>query len=124
MRSSRPSRTPAILLCLLSLVLLSGCNRSGSSLTNGEPVDQEASQARGAATAAHVFDPGDRWDLASSPVRGSTDAYVTIVEWGSYACSFCARVQPTLTALLEHEELGPRLRVVFKQHPLDSQQRA
>jgi protein-disulfide isomerase len=57
------------------------------------------------------------------PAKGNLDApLVTIVEFSSYPCPFCARSQETLKAL---ENLYPgELRFVFKQYPLSFQQNA
>ncbi len=60
-----------------------------------------------------VYDvPVDR-----SPVRGSADALVTIVEFGDFQCPFCGRVQQTVEVL--RARYGHDLRIVWKNDPLD-----
>jgi protein-disulfide isomerase len=56
-------------------------------------------------------------DVAGAPVRGTTTAPVTIVEYSDFHCPFCRRVQPTLTALLE--KYPGQVRLVYKHLPLD-----
>ncbi len=85
----------------------------------------EAAKAEGGAQAvvaggAHQFDVGDKLGLAGAPVKGPADALVTIVEFASYQCPFCGRVQPTLKEL--ETKFAGQVRFVFKQHPLPNQQ--
>jgi protein-disulfide isomerase len=56
-------------------------------------------------------------DVAGAPVRGTTTAPVTIVEYSDFHCPFCRRVQPTLTALLD--KYKGQVRLVYKHLPLD-----
>ncbi|PIR69325.1 MAG: hypothetical protein COU47_03055, partial [Candidatus Niyogibacteria bacterium CG10_big_fil_rev_8_21_14_0_10_46_36] len=34
-------------------------------------------------------------------IRGATDAKVTVIEYSDFNCSFCARLHPTLTRIVE-----------------------
>jgi protein-disulfide isomerase len=54
--------------------------------------------------------------VASSPVDGPADAWVTIVEFSDFECPYCAAVQPALVSVLQ--EFGPDVRLVFKNFPL------
>ena len=56
-------------------------------------------------------------DVAGAPVRGTTTAPVTIVEYSDFHCPFCRRVQPTLTTLLD--KYKGQVRLVYKHLPLD-----
>ncbi len=56
--------------------------------------------------------------LGTSPVRGSTDALVTIVEFSDFECPFCKSAQPTLDTLLAR--FGGDVRIVWKNYPLPS----
>ena len=49
-------------------------------------------------------------------VLGDMDAPITLVEYGSYACDFCRAANERLTSL--RDELGDRLRYVFRHRPL------
>lgn len=60
--------------------------------------------------------------LGTSPVRGSPDALVTIVEFADYQCPYCERAEETLKAL--EGEYGDKLRVVFKDEPLSFHEHA
>ncbi len=50
------------------------------------------------------------------PQKGPKDALVTMVIFSDYQCPFCARVEPTITALVG--KYGNDLRVVWKDNPL------
>jgi diadenylate cyclase len=51
-------------------------------------------------------------------VRGPASAPVTLVEYGDYECPTCGRMHPVLQEL--RENVGERLRFVFRHFPLDS----
>jgi protein-disulfide isomerase len=50
------------------------------------------------------------------PVRGPADALVTLVVFSDFQCSFCQRLEATLTRL--REKYGRELRIVWKDRPL------
>jgi protein-disulfide isomerase len=55
---------------------------------------------------------------AAGPMRGKSDALVTIVEFGDFQCPFCRRAEDTLrTILANHPD---NVRLVFRQLPLTS----
>lgn len=56
-------------------------------------------------------------ELGSAPVRGKSNAKVTIVEWSDFQCPFCNRVGPTLQQI--EKEYGDSVRIAFKHLPLD-----
>lgn len=60
--------------------------------------------------------------IGSSPVRGATDALVTIVEFSDFECQFCKVAQPTLETLLTR--FGGDARLVWKNFPLSMHPRA
>jgi len=60
--------------------------------------------------------------VGSSPVKGPSDALVTIVEFSDFQCPFCGRVEPTIKQI--HETYGKDVRVAFKQNPLPFHQNA
>ena len=53
-----------------------------------------------------------------SPTRGAPDALVEIVEFSDFDCPYCAKAQAGLEGLLE--EYPDRVRLVFKNFPLES----
>ncbi|MEM9463580.1 MAG: thioredoxin domain-containing protein [Myxococcota bacterium] len=63
-----------------------------------------------------------RVELGDAPVRGPSDALVTIVMWTDYQCPYCARVQATMAQL--EEEYGRSVRFVHKHNPLTFHPRA
>jgi protein-disulfide isomerase len=55
-------------------------------------------------------------DLSRSPVRGSKDAPVTIIEFSDMQCPFCAKAAPALVELMA--QYPGQIRWVFKSFPL------
>jgi protein-disulfide isomerase len=60
--------------------------------------------------------------VGGSPVLGSANALVTIVEFADFQCPFCARVEPTLKAV--RDKYGDKVRFVWKHEPLPFHQAA
>ncbi len=60
--------------------------------------------------------------VGNSPVQGSPNALVTIIEFSDFQCPFCSRVEPTLKAI--HDKYGDKVRVVWKNEPLPFHNRA
>src|SRR5262249_10580189 len=60
--------------------------------------------------------------VGSAPVRGPSDALVTIIEFADFQCPYCGRVQPTVEAL--RTKYGNDLRIVFRHEPLPFHPRA
>jgi protein-disulfide isomerase len=58
----------------------------------------------------------------NDPVRGGKSARVTIVEFSDFECPFCARVFPTMQTL--EQTYKDKIRLVFKQYPLQFHQYA
>ncbi|MEC7526140.1 MAG: thioredoxin domain-containing protein [Myxococcota bacterium] len=58
----------------------------------------------------------------NAPQRGEDDALVTIVMWSDYECPFCARVEPTISRIVN--EHGDDVRVVWRDNPLPFHQNA
>jgi protein-disulfide isomerase len=54
--------------------------------------------------------------IGSSPVRGPSDAWVTMVEFADFECPYCGEEEPVITALLQ--AYPNDLRLVFKNFPL------
>ena len=75
-----------------------------------------AGQAEAAYRARFSADQVKQIDIAGSPIKGSENAAVTIVEWADFECPACRAVKPMLdNALKKHPD---RVRVVFKHFPL------
>lgn len=64
------------------------------------------------------------WKVAvgKSPVRGRATAPVTVVIFSDFQCPFCAKARKTIEKLTSH--YGDKLRLVFKNNPLDFHPRA
>jgi protein-disulfide isomerase len=54
--------------------------------------------------------------VGSAPVRGPTNAPITIVEFSDFQCPFCSRVEPTLKQIMD--EYKGKVRIVWKNQPL------
>ncbi len=52
---------------------------------------------------------------AGSPVRGNANGDVTLVEFFDYNCPYCRRL---LTTLEDLQQANPRLRIVYKEFPI------
>ena len=50
-------------------------------------------------------------------IRGGVDAPVTIEEFGDFQCPPCGNLTPILAKI--EAEFGPRLRLIFRQYPLE-----
>ena len=50
--------------------------------------------------------------------QGPADAPVTLVEYGDYECPYCRRADPVVRRI--RQELGDRLRFVFRNYPQNS----
>jgi protein-disulfide isomerase len=62
------------------------------------------------------------YPIGDAPVRGKSDAWVTLVEISDFQCPFCQRVQATLDELVGR--YSDDLRVVYKHNPLPFHERA
>jgi protein-disulfide isomerase len=60
--------------------------------------------------------------VGNSPVLGSPNALVTIIEFSDFQCPFCSRVEPTLKAI--RDKYGDKVRLVWKNEPLPFHNRA
>jgi len=62
--------------------------------------------------------PSRELSLQSAPAIGPPEAPVTIVEFSDFQCPYCRQAATYLNALTE--QYGEKLRVVFKDYPLDT----
>jgi len=69
-----------------------------------------------AARAEEDFDKSYTIALAGSPVRGKSDAPVTIVEFSDFQCPFCARSNPIVDGVLA--KYPDKVNYVYKHFPL------
>lgn len=66
--------------------------------------------------------PKIKVEIGDAPVKGDSDAPITIVEFSDYECPFCRRSQATLDEV--KEKYKGKLRFVFKDFPLGFHRRA
>ncbi len=55
-------------------------------------------------------------DLGKSPIKGTANAPIMIVEFSEFQCPFCARVEPTLKQLLN--DYKGKIGITFRHNPL------
>jgi protein-disulfide isomerase len=60
--------------------------------------------------------------VGNSPVLGSPNALVTIIEFSDFQCPFCSKVEPTLKSI--RDKYGDKVRFVWKNEPLPFHNRA
>jgi protein-disulfide isomerase len=60
--------------------------------------------------------------LGNSPILGSPNALVTIVEFSDFQCPFCSKVEPTLKSI--RDKYGDKVRLVWRNEPLPFHNRA
>ncbi len=79
---------------------------------------QAAAPSRPAPSQPRRPDPAKKYSIGvkDSPVLGSEDAKVQIVEFSDFQCPFCNRVQPALQQV--RKEYGDQVQLVFKHLPL------
>ncbi|HTB28127.1 MAG TPA: thioredoxin domain-containing protein [Steroidobacteraceae bacterium] len=66
--------------------------------------------------AAILLEPRREAVAASGPVRGPTNAPVTIVEFSDFQCPFCGRLEPALVRVLA--KYPTQVRLVYRNYPL------
>jgi protein-disulfide isomerase len=59
-----------------------------------------------------------RIPIDGSPVEGSPEALVTMVEFSDYQCPYCGRVNTTIEQV--QKEYGSKVRLVMKEYPLNT----
>jgi len=78
-----------------------------------EPV--RARQVEG--TVGEILDLSDEVDPDRDHIRGSSDAPVTLIEYGDYECPYCGRAEIVIRELLD--SFGHELRYVWRHLPLN-----
>jgi len=64
----------------------------------------------------HVAPPRVEMSMKDTPVRGATDARVTLVEFADYECPYCQQIQPALDRL--EAEFKGKVAFAYKDMPL------
>lgn len=55
--------------------------------------------------------------IEGAPIKGATDAPVTIIEFSDFHCPFCSKVQSTLNQVLAR--YGDKVKLVYRHYPID-----
>src|ERR1044071_8365080 len=95
----------------------------GGRAVTGPSKDSAAGNKPSVAAAANAPRPNARptdptvfkVPIEGSPVIGSPDALITLVEFSDYQCPFCTRANATVEQL--RKDYGNKLRVVMKENP-------
>lgn len=117
------------IVLLFSLMALSGIagfslGRAGTSDLDTK-VDQIDRNLRVLADAVGVDLGSDDLvsiDLLDSPVRGPSDAPITVVEFSDFQCGYCRKVHPVLMKIQEY--YADQVKIVFKHFPLSFHKKA
>jgi protein-disulfide isomerase len=56
---------------------------------------------------------------ATGPSKGPENAPITIVEFSDFQCPYCARAEPTVKDLMELEKYKGKIRLVYRDYPLE-----
>jgi protein-disulfide isomerase len=102
----------------LDRVIASSPPRAAAAPTAQAPVAAARSAPPAPVPTQKVDDPRAvyRVPLEDSPVRGPSDALVTIVEVSDFDCPFCKRAAPTMREI--EKAYGGKVRFAFKHSPL------
>jgi protein-disulfide isomerase len=124
---NQPMKPNVIVALIVGLVLgfFGGRTFSGPSTKTdaATPTANAPAAAKPAAPGRRPVDPTVfKVAIDGSPVKGSPEALVTLVEFSDYECPFCSRADLTVKKL--QEQYGSKLRVVMKQNPLSFHPRA
>ena len=77
------------------------------------PIAESDEESRGVLTSTKLIENG-------SPMFGSPDAPITILEWGDYQCTFCYKFhQDTLNKIDEDFIKTGKVKLIFKDFPLN-----
>jgi len=90
---------------------------NGQQLSGVRSLDFMKAKVQAAIGTVSPSDDSQSTVATNSPVRGSPDAPVTIVEYADFQCPFCAKAENTLNLLLR--EYPGKVNLVFKSFPLD-----
>lgn len=128
---------------LMSLLRTNGCNcgcsfkiaecrvkdpKCGRSRSLAATIEREIQEGKSADSiraelerlmnqAPPVLDEAVRISIEGDPVRGPSNARITLVEFSDFQCPFCAKAVLSLNSLLAKHPAD--IRLVFKQFPLD-----
>src|SRR5262249_41258026 len=85
-----------------------------------QDVKKTAAAGPAAAPARPQIDPAKVYNvpLSNSPVRGPSDAKVTVVEFADYQCPFCGQAEGLMNQVLA--SYPKEVRLVYKQFPLST----
>jgi protein-disulfide isomerase len=56
---------------------------------------------------------------ATGPSKGPENAPITIIEFSDFQCPYCAKAEPTVKDLMELEKYKGKIRLVFRDYPLE-----
>lgn len=95
-------------------------------LKAGKSLDQVrvlvAEMAKNAPAARKVLEDPVPINIQGDPFRGPANARVTIVEFSDFQCPYCSVAAPEILSLVD--KFPGKVKVVFKQFPLDMHKRA
>jgi protein-disulfide isomerase len=106
----------ALVSLVVGLLLGIGIGRATSSIGSAKPDARAQGPAQPQRPPVKPDATVWRIPVDGSPINGSPDALVTLVEFSDYQCPYCSRAHLTIQQV--QKEYGNKLRVVMKEFPL------
>ena len=111
---------------LILILSLTSCSHSEQDKLNNEDRAGEISPApqdNYELDNPELLNPNEEIPIAEDdPVKGESDADITIVEFMDYQCPYCRLTVSSINSLFQNQTYGKRIKLVIKHFPLNRHQ--